>query len=103
MFVGPIPKGMFVLHKCDVRACVKPDHLFIGTKKDNTRDMMSKGRSYPIPKIGPEDIVRLVGQWRAFPYRGGKEGFYATEAKRFGCGPENIARVIRQAVNKEAA
>lgn len=43
-FVGPIPKGIFVLHRCDVPACVNPEHLFLGTLSDNTQDSLSKGR-----------------------------------------------------------
>ena len=41
---GPIPKGMFVCHTCDTRNCVRPEHLFLGTNRDNVRDMWSKGR-----------------------------------------------------------
>lgn len=42
--VGGIKNGLFVLHKCDVRACVNPDHLFLGTQKDNIRDCLKKKR-----------------------------------------------------------
>jgi hypothetical protein len=41
---GNIPKGMLVLHHCDNRACCNVDHLFLGTHKDNTRDMVQKKR-----------------------------------------------------------
>jgi hypothetical protein len=47
LHVGPIPAGMFVMHKCDVPRCVRPDHLTVGTCKDNVHDMIQKGRRVP--------------------------------------------------------
>src|SRR6185369_2192030 len=42
---GKIPEGMCVLHKCDTRSCVNPDHLFLGTNDDNVKDRGKKDRT----------------------------------------------------------
>jgi len=43
-FIGPIPEGMQVCHRCDITCCVNPYHLFLGTQQDNEDDKMRKGR-----------------------------------------------------------
>lgn len=50
---GPIPNGLLVCHRCDVRHCVRPDHLFLGSPRDNTHDMITKGREYQNYRFKP--------------------------------------------------
>ena len=46
LMYGPIPEDMVVCHKCDNRGCVNINHLFLGTQKDNIKDMFAKGRQH---------------------------------------------------------
>lgn len=73
-FNGPIPDGMNVCHRCDVRACVNPEHLFLGTQSDNIRDAASKGRVcrtvrargglHPSAKLTDSDVLAILSRLR---------------------------------------
>jgi len=112
---GPIPEGICVLHQCDNPICVRPDHLFLGTKKDNTADAIAKGRHYfneppmlygtksPCAKISEEDALII----RFFRKHGAPAKMLArifsiskTEVYRVGSGqrfnPDKINQVIPQ-------
>jgi HNH endonuclease len=59
---GPIPKGLFICHTCDVRHCINPEHLFLGTQSDNMIDAVTKGRAArynkPHVQVDPAEVKR---------------------------------------------
>jgi len=87
------PKGMEVCHTCDVKTCVNPDHLFLGTHQDNADDMVAKGRSAKGIRCGnaklTDDEVLLI---RA-RYNAGGVTQHAL-ADEFGVGTSQICRII---------
>lgn len=84
---GDIPVGMCVCHTCDNRKCIRPDHLFLGTPKDNHQDKVRKGRTGRMAKLTPQQVVEIRKQRT--------EGVgIPTLSMTFGVGRSQISRII---------
>jgi hypothetical protein len=66
VFVCDIPDGLDILHRCDVRSCINPDHLWAGTHAENMADMVAKGRSpsmkgtaHPMAVLSEKDVIQI--------------------------------------------
>lgn len=69
IFKGNIPENLFVCHTCDNRKCINPDHLWLGTRRENIQDASKKGRlpGGPGHKPSPDVIEKLLKSRKPFP------------------------------------
>jgi hypothetical protein len=97
---GPIPDGLMVCHHCDNRKCCNPSHLFLGTARDNTRDMIAKGRfREPTDRArgGRNGNSKLTGSDVALIRELADQGFtYAVLADKFGVTAPNISMIHKR-------
>lgn len=94
-FVGPIPEGQHVCHRCDNRPCCEPTHLFVGTAADNIHDCIAKGRTNPALGEGhyaaklTDDFIREIR-------RLAQDETQTDIARRFGVDPSTISLIVRR-------
>lgn len=100
LFRGDVPKDKNVCHACDNRWCVNPDHLWIGTQRQNVHDAMAKGRSVPPPRtdwrnrIKPHHWQRLsVDQAKEIIRRLARGEKHELIAQDFGINSRTVSKI----------
>lgn len=96
----PIPDGCVVMHTCDNPRCVNPQHLRVGTQRDNVRDMHDKGRApetnlrgdrHGSTRVSDTDVATIRALWKA---RAANNVTQEKLAKRYGVSQAQISRIV---------
>lgn len=86
VFVGPIPSGMLICHKCDIPSCINPAHLYAGTPLDNARDFSERGKRTVKRKLTADQVREI----RAARPHESERGL----ARRYGVNPFTIKHIV---------
>lgn len=100
---GPVPVGYIVCHTCDNPACVRPEHLFAGTPRDNTQDMIKKGRNNASPGEAHGTAKLTTDQVREIRARAINGETQAHIARYYGVGRTIISHIVARKKWKHVA
>lgn len=98
IFKGEVLDNLIVMHSCDNKTCVNPQHLFSGTNKDNTQDMISKGRKYP--QLGSTNPQSSLDETQVLKIRAEYNAGAVQQqlAVKFGVTPANVNLIIKRKI-----
>jgi len=89
LYVGEIPEGAWVLHKCDNRKCVNPSHLYLGDAVQNAKDRSDRAR-WTHERLSKEDVEMIRTQYAA------GEVTQQDLAEKFNCAQTQISKIVRK-------
>jgi hypothetical protein len=92
---GPLKSEQLICHHCDVPQCVQPMHFFVGSRSDNNKDMVAKGRNakgcaFPQAKLNPEIVAKIRNE-----YKLRQNGGAPALARKYGVCTTTIVRVVK--------
>lgn len=102
LFVGEIPIGLNVLHKCDVPCCVNPRHLWIGSHRENVTDKIRKGRARSGVTRGTDNKNAKIGPAEARAIAA-DDRFQRVIAAQYGISRSNVSSIKRRLTWKHLA